>query len=104
MERGECVANTLVPRPSIIPNFWQNDYLRPITTGLTDLARTIADGVKSIVNYINTLIQDTADIIDIVTSVEVNLDDLFGWLPASVFATLLAGFAVVILYKIVGRS
>lgn len=64
----------------------------------------IVDFLTSLVNFIVSLVQDLIFIVQTLAMTVVHLPDYLGWLPSSVLATVLVTFAVVVIYKVLGRE
>ena len=65
--------------------------------GLTDI-------ISSLVNVVVGLVEDTVYIIKLCGSFVAKIPTLFSWLPTPVLAILVSMFAVVVIYKIMGRE
>lgn len=60
--------------------------------------------VTSLVDFVISFIQDLVYIVKLCATFVAKIPTLFGWLPASVVAIIVMIFAVVVIYKIMGRE
>lgn len=71
---------------------------------MIDGLEVIIDFFTSLFNFIVSLVQDLIFIVQTLAMTVVHLPDYLGWLPSSLMATVLVTFAVVVIYKILGRE
>lgn len=64
----------------------------------------IVDGFNSVIDFVIGLVQDLIYIIKLTGAFVAKLPDLFSWLPAEALVLVLSIFAVVVIYKILGRE
>lgn len=60
--------------------------------------------IIAIVNYFIGLLEDIAYMINLTSSVVSDIPFYFTWLPGTVSAVLVTIFAIVVIYKVIGRE
>ena len=63
-----------------------------------------ADLVSGAFEFLLGVLSDLVFIVSLIVKAVVSLPKLFSWLPSSISALLIAAFAVVALYKFLGRE
>lgn len=71
---------------------------------MLDLLSNIVDLLVDFFTAIGSLLSDLFDVIVKVGRAASFIPDLFSWLPRSVSAILISTFAVVVVYKVLGRE
>ena len=64
----------------------------------------IVDFFTSVVDFVLDFISDLVYAIKLIGETVLNLPDFFGWLPGSIVTLLISLFAIVVIYKIIGRE
>lgn len=75
-------------------------FLSGITRGIDGIVRFI----NAIYDFITDVIQDIVYVIKITGQFVVQIPEYLGWLPAGVIYIIVAMFAVVVIYKVLGRE
>lgn len=65
---------------------------------------TIVDFIRGLIDFVVNLVQDLIYVVQLLAETVVKLPSYFGWLPAGVVALLVTIFAIVVIYKILGRE
>lgn len=65
---------------------------------------SIADFFTMIIDFIISLVKDIVYVVELTGETIAKIPKLFAWLPAELLALLLAAFAVVVIYKVIGRD
>lgn len=76
------------------------DWLKDIADGFNQ----ILDFFKNIFDFIIGFIEDVVYIVKITGEAVANIPTYFSWLPEAALAILVTIFAVVVIYKILGRE
>lgn len=71
---------------------------------ILDMLEGFIDLVSSLGEFVLDWIKDLLYIIELLSTIILNLPDIFGWMPVPVFATVSSIFGVVVIYKILGRE
>lgn len=78
---------------------------------IVNFVKGISKGINGILNFFNSIIdfvisfiEDIVYIIKLTGEFVLNIPSYFSWLPSSVVAMLVAIFAVVVIYKVLGRE
>ena len=71
---------------------------------ILDMLEGFIDLVSSLGEFVLDWIKDLLYIIELLTTIILNLPSIFGWMPVPVFATVSSIFGVVVVYKILGRE
>lgn len=71
---------------------------------ILDMLEGFVDLVSSLGEFVLDWIKDLLYIIELLSTIILNLPSIFGWMPVPVFATVSSIFGVVVLYKILGRE
>lgn len=64
----------------------------------------ITNGVKAGVEFLLSFIEDVAYVVKLTADFVAKIPDYLSFLPAEILAVVLAIFAVVVIYKILGRE
>lgn len=64
----------------------------------------IVDGFNAVIDFVIGLFEDLIYIIRLTGAFVAKLPDLFSWLPVEALTLVLSIFAVVVIYKILGRE
>ena len=65
---------------------------------------TISNIITSLVDFVVGMIEDLVYVVKLCGSFVAKIPTLFSWLPASVVAIIVIIFAIVVIYKILGRE
>lgn len=76
------------------------DWLKDIA----DVFNQILDFFKNVYDFIIGFIEDIIYIVKITAEAVSNIPSYFSWLPEAALALLVSIFAVVVIYKILGRE
>lgn len=74
---------------------------------LSSIANILADignFFSSIVSFITKLFSDLVYVVQLIGETVAEIPSYFSWLPASVVAAIVALFAIVVIYKVLGRD
>lgn len=71
---------------------------------IADFFLGIVDVITSLIDFVVGLIQDIAYVVKLTGSFVIKIPLYFGWLPSSVVAIVVTIFAIVVIYKILGRE
>lgn len=74
---------------------------------LKDLAETlkaIGEFLASIVTFVVDFIGDLVYTVELIGETVLGLPDYFTWLPSSIVALIISLFAIVVIYKVLGRQ
>lgn len=69
-----------------------------------DFLTGIGDGVLAIVDFMGSLIEDILYVVQLTGSFVLKIPEFFDWLPPELLAIVVSLFAVVVVYKILGRE
>lgn len=61
-------------------------------------------GVTAALDFLIGFIEDIVYVVKLTAEFAVNIPDYFAWLPAPVLATVVSIFAIVVIYKVLGRE
>lgn len=75
-------------------------FLSGITRGIDGIVRFI----NAIYDFIIDLIEDLVYVVKITAQFVVQIPEYLGWLPAGALYVIVAIFAVVVVYKVLGRE
>ena len=64
----------------------------------------IMTGVTTALNFLIGFIEDIVYVVKLTGEFVLNIPDYFAWLPAPVLATVVSIFAIVVIYKVLGRE
>lgn len=73
-------------------------------TAILNFIQGIADGVQAAIAFLLTVIEDIAYIVQLTAKFVVQIPTYLSFLPPSVVALIVSIFAVVVIYKILGRE
>lgn len=71
---------------------------------ISNLLQNIANFFSSVWDFILNLINDIVFVVQSLAKVVATIPQYFGWLPTGVLSVLLMIFAVVVIYKVMGRE
>ena len=71
---------------------------------IINFIEAIASGVKAGVQFLLDFIKDVAYVVELTAKFVAKIPDFFSFLPAELLAIIVALFAVVVIYKILGRE
>lgn len=71
---------------------------------IKDFIMTLFQPILSLFDLIISFVQDIVYVVKLVGAFVVNIPSYFDWLPAGVVALIVSIFAVVVIYKIMGRE
>lgn len=71
---------------------------------ITNFIEGIANSFQAIIDFLKDFIADSIYVIEVCGKAVLFIPKLFGWLPASVVALVIGVFAIVIIYKVLGRE
>lgn len=71
---------------------------------LLEFVSGIADGVLALIEFLGDMVTDTLYVVQLTGSFVASIPDYFAWLPPEVLAVIVSIFAIVVLYKILGRE
>lgn len=66
--------------------------------------KQLGELISAIVNFVVDFVEDLVYAVKLVAEWIANIPDYFSWLPASLVALLVTIFAIVAIYKILGRD
>lgn len=69
-----------------------------------DFFVAIADGLLAIVDFVGSLVEDVLYVVQLTGEFVSSIPDYLSFLPAPVLAIVVSMFAVVVIYKILGRE
>lgn len=73
-------------------------------SAIKDVLFGFVDMVTSLVDFVIGLVKDIVYVVKLTASFVLKIPKLFGWLPGSVVALIVTLFAVVVIYKVLGRE
>lgn len=73
-------------------------------TAVINFIKGIGDGLMAIVDFVSGLIEDVLYIVKITAEFVAKIPEYISFLPPSVIAMIVSIFAVVVIYKILGRE
>lgn len=73
-------------------------------SALISFIKGIATGVTSIVSFLLTMIEDVAYVVTLTAKFVTQIPDYLSFMPPAVLALVVSMFAVVVIYKILGRE
>lgn len=71
---------------------------------ISNFIEGIANSFTAIIDFLTDFVEDSIYIIDVCGKAILFVPHLFGWLPVSVAALAIGIFAIVIIYKVLGRE
>lgn len=71
---------------------------------ILDFIQGIADGIKAGVEFLLSMIQDVAYVVELTAKFVVDIPTYLSWLPPEIVALVVSIFAIVVIYKILGRE
>lgn len=73
-------------------------------TAIINAVKTIAAGVKTAIEFLGSIIEDTAYVVSLCAEFVAQIPEYLGFLPSVVLTMVVSMFAVVVVYKILGRE
>lgn len=73
-------------------------------TAVINFVKGIGDGLMAIVDFVSGLIEDILYMVKLTAEFVANIPEYLSFLPPSVIAMIVSIFAVVVIYKILGRE
>ncbi len=73
-------------------------------SAIFDTLKSIGSAISSIFDFVIGFFEDIAYVIKITGKFVAKIPSYFDWLPAEVLAIIVSAFAVVVIYKILGRE
>lgn len=73
-------------------------------TAIVDFIKGISDAVVSVFNFVLDFFADIAYVVKLTAEFVSKIPDYIAWLPAPVVAMIISIFAVVVIYKVLGRE
>lgn len=73
-------------------------------SALINFIKAIATGVTSIVSFLLTMIEDVAYVVTLTAKFVVQIPEYLSFMPPAVLSLIVSMFAVVVIYKILGRE
>lgn len=71
---------------------------------IIDFLQGIAEGIKAGVEFLLSMIQDVAYVVELTAKFVVDIPTYLSWLPPEIVVLVVSIFAVVVIYKILGRE
>lgn len=71
---------------------------------IVEFFKGFIDVITSVVDFVISLVQDIVYIVKLCATFVAKIPSLFGWLPTSVVTIIVMIFAVVVIYKVLGRE
>jgi len=71
---------------------------------IIDFITGIGDGLLAIVDFLGGMIEDILYVVQLTAAFVLKIPDYFTWLPPEIIAIVVSVFAVVVIYKILGRE
>ena len=71
---------------------------------IKDFFLSVSDVITSLVDFVVGMITDLVYVVKLCGSFVLKIPTLFSWLPAPAVAIIVSIFAVVVIYKILGRE
>jgi len=71
---------------------------------IIDFITGIGDGLLAIVDFLGGMIEDILYVVQLTAAFVLKIPDFFDWLPPELLAIVVSLFAVVVVYKILGRE
>lgn len=71
---------------------------------IIDFFKSFAEIVSSLVDFVIGIVQDLLYVIQLLGSLIVKIPQMIGWLPSACITLVVTLFAVVLIYKILGRE
>lgn len=71
---------------------------------ITDFFAGIVDAIGSAIDFLISFVGDIVYVIKLTGQFVTRIPDYFAWLPAPVLTIIVSIFAVVVIYKILGRE
>lgn len=73
-------------------------------SAIIDFLQGIAEAVTAGVEFLLSMIQDVAYVVELTAKFVVDIPTYLSWLPPEIVAIVVSIFAVVVIYKILGRE
>jgi len=71
---------------------------------LLSFVESIGNGLNAILDFCISFFEDVAYIVKLTAEYVAKIPSFFSWLPAPVLAIIVSAFAVVVIYKVIGRE
>lgn len=71
---------------------------------MLDFFKGFGEILSGIIDFVIGLVEDLVYTVQLVGSVVARIPSYFSWIPAPVLAIIISIFAVVVIYKIIGRE
>lgn len=71
---------------------------------ILDVIIAIGDGIKTAIDFLVSFIQDIAYVVQLTGKFVLSIPSYFTWLPVEAVAVIVSIFAVVVIYKVMGRE
>ena len=78
--------------------------MQKLIEGISNFIEGFGNFFKAVFEFVIDFIEDSLYIIEICGKAVLAIPDLFGWLPTSIVALIVGIFAVVVIYKLLGRE
>ena len=66
--------------------------------------KTFSDILTSLIEFVVDLVEDLVYVVTLCGEFVAKIPDLFSWLPNEILALIITLFAIVVIYKILGRE
>ena len=71
---------------------------------IVEFFKGFIDVITSVIDFVISFVQDLVYIVKLCATFVAKIPTLFGWLPTSVVTIVVMIFAIVVIYKIMGRE
>lgn len=71
---------------------------------VADILSSIASGISTALEFLISFFEDIFYVIKLTGEFVLEIPNYFSWLPAEVVASLVSIFAIVVIYKVLGRE
>lgn len=72
--------------------------------GISKAINSIVDFFENIIDFVISFIEDTVYVIKLTAEFVAEIPNYFSWLPAEALVLVVSIFAVVVIYKVLGRE
>lgn len=73
-------------------------------SAIINAVKAIAEGVTTAIEFLGTIIADTAYIVSLCAEFVVQIPEYLSFMPPAVLALIVSMFVVVVIYKVLGRE
>lgn len=73
-------------------------------TAILNFLKGIATGVTTIIEFVISFFEDVAYIVSLLAEFVLQVPELLSFLPSPVLASVVSLFAIIVIYKILGRE